>query len=917
MSDYLHPAIIIGLGGSGIEIVRRFRRRFHELYPDTPYVRFFGIDTAPQEVGTQEIPRLLDDEFFWSSRFDPNDYVGSSTIDSRREIKSWWQGYDGLPLQFVAAGAGQRRPVGRLAFFVHFQDIRELLRQSIQQIFDSKTYFDLPDEYKHSLNVYVVASTCGGTGTGMFLDVAHVTRQLAREIQPGKEVKVRGLMLLPSTFIGTGQVPPSVASALRANAFGALTELDYAMSLSVRERTSVTYPGSYSVRRDKPAFDTCYLLGNQSSSGAVFGKFDALLERAGIHMMIELASPLSARGDSRLDNMVSAIRATPDYQGRPRLYSSFAADWLELPSARVHARWSKMFAARLLARLRASGRGPGEERVKAAFSELWHRQSYGHLRRLMDRDGMNPYVPDVSAEEEALRDIPASGRTASELIQGAGVLAAGYKRLLANASAINSGIDESLRAISAELEQAVGELLGVGSLQDGRAFLDRVRSELDQWSMQSTSDRNKVDPGEWLTEFSTRINALTPSVIERMRSARPSFVRQQLEIVEDGINAAREAAVAVLRSRIAAQLLAADGLPVIRHRVELLIERAERTLAVAEGASVVISRSPEPVLPAGLGAFAVTDDRSDAAFHEPERLETLDQQAKAQLATLIEGKEQITAEMLAERLLRSAKKVVGDAAKAYLATLRIPAATVGDRINQLEPFALFTSRWSSTDGSRKIQRLDLIGLPDHMREQRDAVLAAIDPGRRSSAEIAEHADPDRLMMTGQVHGYPLFALAELAECKAAHDATPALEQSLRFTLPELEARRWDVMPMSSDDAARWFSLALSLKRVRRDLQRYGYIAGENGVSVPLGDARDDPSEARRNAREAFADSGYAAVLSRDVEVRVSRDGNAWLRNALKQWLDEQEPQVEQPDYPQEFRTDVERVRNYYRSIQFS
>lgn len=44
--DIVQPALIIGVGGSGIDIVRRFKRRFELLYPETPYVRLLGIDTV-------------------------------------------------------------------------------------------------------------------------------------------------------------------------------------------------------------------------------------------------------------------------------------------------------------------------------------------------------------------------------------------------------------------------------------------------------------------------------------------------------------------------------------------------------------------------------------------------------------------------------------------------------------------------------------------------------------------------------------------------------------------------------------------------------------------------------------------------------------------------------------------------------
>ena len=917
MPNVLHPALIIGLGGSGIEIVRRFKRRFREMYADAPYVRFIGIDTAPQEQERGQVPRLDDEEFFWASRFDPRHYVGSNTIDQHEAIKKWWKGYEGLPLQFIAAGAGQRRPIGRLAFFVHYSDIREQLRRAIQSIFNSNVYFELPDRYKHGINVYIVSSTCGGTGTGMFLDAGRLVRQVATEVQPGKQTRVRALLLLPSAFIGTSQVPPSIGSALQANAFGALTELDYAMSLSVKDRAPADYPNGTRVSQNAAVFDSCYLVGNQSSSGAVYREFDTLLERAAIHMMIELASPLHERGESRLDNMMSNVNARPDYRGRPRQYSSFAADWLELPSARVHARWAKRLAERTVSRFRLPYRGEGERRVKEAFDGLLHRPAYGHLRRLTDRDGMKAYLPDVSAEEDALRDIPEGGRPPVELVQRASALGDAYRRLLDKVTAVDSGAEDSSRSLFIDVHQAAGELLSTGSFQDVRAFLDRVRLELEQWAKQATTDRTRVDAGAWMSDFSSKANEAAPPVFERFKTAKPGYVREQLALVDNAIATAREAAVAGLRLRVARVLLGPDGLPATQNRIDSLRQRVERAYATAEGAQAMISRVPEPAVPAGVDPTALNDRDIDNAFENETRLQILEQQIRAPLASLLEGNDAITTETLSARLLDISSRAVKEVAAAYLATVQVPAEEIGTRVNRLEPFALFTAQWSATSGSRETHRLDMIGAPDHMESRREQIKRAIDPMRRENFEFAFLPDPDRIMLTGQVHGYPLFALAEVAECKHAFDAGAPVERSLRFTLPEPAARRWDIMPLTSDDAMRSFSLALALRRVQSRGQQYRIFASDGTEISDLGPPNEDPASRRKEARVVFADGGLAATIAHEISMRTAKDGDEWLRNALKQWLDEEEGRAANPEYPAEFRADLDRVKNYYRSIQFS
>jgi hypothetical protein len=420
-----------------------------------------------------------------------------------------------------------------------------------------------------------------------------------------------------------------------------------------------------------------------------------------------------------------------------------------------------------------------------------------------------------------------------------------------------------------------------------------------------------------MSEFSSRINAASPPVFERLKSAKPGFVREQLSLVDEAISNARDAAIAALRARVARVLLSPDGLLFATNRIESLRERVERAYAVGEGAQALITRVPEPALPAGVDAAALSDRDIDGAFEDAERLSILEQQVGGPLAALLEGSDAISTESLAGRVFEISSRAVKDVAAAYLATVQVPAEEIGNRVNRLEPFALFTAEWSATDGSRNTQRLDMIGAPDHMESRREQIKRSIEPSRREDFEFAFLPDPDRIMLTGQLHGYPLFALAEVFECKHAFEAGSPIERSLRFTLQEPAARRWDIMPVSSEDAMRWFSLALALKRVQSRGQQYRVFGSDGSEISDLGPPVEDPAIRRKEARMVFADGGLAAAMAHEISMRSAKDGDDWLRNALKQWVDDEETRAANAEYPSEFRSDLERVKSYYRSIQFS
>ena len=82
MPAALQPALIIGLGGSGIEIVRRFRHRLDRDYEDQSHVRFLGVDTDVQKEDRDGVPRLKDGEFIHASNFSPEQYVSANALSN-------------------------------------------------------------------------------------------------------------------------------------------------------------------------------------------------------------------------------------------------------------------------------------------------------------------------------------------------------------------------------------------------------------------------------------------------------------------------------------------------------------------------------------------------------------------------------------------------------------------------------------------------------------------------------------------------------------------------------------------------------------------------------------------------------------------------------------------------------------------
>ncbi|MEI6233873.1 MAG: tubulin-like doman-containing protein [Planctomycetota bacterium] len=253
--------LIIGLGGTGKEILLRIRRRFFLAgCPTQPWVSYLWIDTAASQPAE------------WYARGLPRDYVSNVTkfdadeiydlgvsaqqaFDIQKNPLSWmnvWEWAEpeaiqpALQGQGLENGAKQQPPLGRLALFFHGPKLLSKLAERIEQLQDSKITKkkeDFPAEWNFDVNsgaplkIIIVGSLAGGTGAGCCVDVAGMLRAggqnlvtpLAGFQSALQEAKIYGFFVLPEAFCGD---PESRTWAhfdqnrVRANGYAMMQELE-------------------------------------------------------------------------------------------------------------------------------------------------------------------------------------------------------------------------------------------------------------------------------------------------------------------------------------------------------------------------------------------------------------------------------------------------------------------------------------------------------------------------------------------------------------------------------------------------------------------------------------------------------------------------------------------------------------------
>ncbi|MEZ4640437.1 MAG: tubulin-like doman-containing protein [Caldilineaceae bacterium] len=357
----IYPTLVVGVGGMGTNTVRAVKRRLRKVWGgDTlpGMVQLLALDTEPLVNRLDQEP-LYADEFAYMGKFDATRLVDN--LDNHPEIARWWN-YPSIPLGYIHNGAKQLRPIGRLSFFRNYVTFKRLLETkyaALDKIRDMEMAqnrgFPVMGNYQL---VYVVGSLCGGTGSGMFMDVAHRVRALVRS-----NARVVGIFYLPDV------IEEEITSDLqrrriKANAYAALKELNY---FQETQKFQELYPSEQRPLPDAPyaPFDFIFLVGRTNREGrSLARKADA--ENLAAHLIqLTAISHLSSEILGLEVNVVRERMADPNLpagqvvgerktkSGHFLVYSSFAASALVAPDESLTDFWQRAFVTDVIRRFAA------------------------------------------------------------------------------------------------------------------------------------------------------------------------------------------------------------------------------------------------------------------------------------------------------------------------------------------------------------------------------------------------------------------------------------------------------------------------------------------------------------------------------------------------------------------------------------
>lgn len=249
--------IFIGLGGSGCQTVSQIKEKVYaKRYPTATATksrlqamnddyRFLFIDTDSRDV--EEANKRNRDSFehglvpfispqtdlinlgranpqsiFYEAQQDPDTLINKRILEAcSKELAVK------IPDQPLAFGAGAFRMKSRIAFAHSLSDFQTKLQSAISSLNDVKTV----GGEDCTIFYWIVCSTLGGTGSGIFNDVLYHVNMLHRQIVGDGDPQLVLTMYMPKVYIDQN----ATEEKYTLNAFGVFSEVEAFKSMSYNQ----------------------------------------------------------------------------------------------------------------------------------------------------------------------------------------------------------------------------------------------------------------------------------------------------------------------------------------------------------------------------------------------------------------------------------------------------------------------------------------------------------------------------------------------------------------------------------------------------------------------------------------------------------------------------------------------------------
>ncbi|MDQ3667594.1 MAG: tubulin-like doman-containing protein [Acidobacteriota bacterium] len=899
------PTVVIGLGGTGYEVVLKLKKNFIDTHGTVPpIIRFLTFDTTTNVITSVKArdrsPVTLDpNEQYVVQIPNPAGLLGGDNP----HLEEWWP--RSVPMGAIIAGAGQVRARGRLALFAKSSDIFARIRNAIEGVrliqAEKQAYRDrFLVSNRGGAEVYIVGSLAGGTGSGMFLDTAFIARSFI-----DAQSNITGVLVLPGIFTGRAGT-----QLVQPNAYGALKEIEEFSRLGLDYSFKIRYGGQLEVEAKQPPFDLLYLIDSTNETGNGVREQSELLSLVAQGMHLQIGSQIGTDSANTVDNIKTHLNVVGTVRNRSPKYCSFGVATLTLP-VREYETLEIDAARQLLCDGLLNGVYADQEMEAEVVRFLQdHRLREDEIddviEALSEREGggqMRFPIPPPSIKfdrtaQTMMKQLHVTHRSRMERQAAQGV-ETNYKRLL----------DASLQAIDGWWGRAINRQNG---LNYATRFIEKILVKLEWYQHMMENEAR---------EEQAKMRALNFKPLEeQIEEASGAFFRTEKSVqtacenYKGLVDRESELHLQVARRESAAELYGA-----LRTRIENLLHQCSRIRLNMESALKQLEQN-------FLDASAPRSGESPFEHvlridHDTKRPDILAEEfikwRNDQDGTLAEWTD-LNAETVAREILNFVKErhepLTGLPIDEVLR--RGDPEQVEQNLNQLSRLAVPLWRYREEtiplNNRGVIHSLYLYGVEDaETTILKDPKISSRVPRGENAPSFVSMRDQQRVMLFKVRVGVPLFALHGIEEMERAYnDPDKSVSNHLH--------RDWEsfrgLVPRSGEgDALRWFAIAQApepLGLVTRRGEWY-FIRSKQAKRTDAGELK--LGQGRLNAYTAFEKNrNLIKEVEEAVDMVTRTEGEARINTLLRSYVEQLAAQMSNVDtsIKEQVEREIEEIDRY-------
>lgn len=600
------PTIIIGLGGTGGKIAAALKARLREKQSEMQlqnWIRFLCIDTAnetfeaPRPNFPDEEPIQIErgTEFVRISDVPVNDLLdekkrSQGNDDARQRENSLWRILPPrLTTTHIDQGAQQIRRLGRIALLYHYQRVYSTMAGHVRSLL--RLDVDGNSDRDRRLQVFVICSLSGGTGSGTFIDVAAMARWAA--VSAGhapseRDVDVIGLFMLPEAF---PEINSTGQDRIRANAYAALLDLEYFNQDTASDHAlyNLTLP-QHQVKVSGTPYNQVYLVTSRNRHGTIQNGMAELAPIMADALETMLVTRVGEQHAATLDNVKVALTAY--HRGYRTFYSALGIAKLAYPRVWVQSVFTNVYRQALIERyvlVPPPGDDPIQEDIQA-----WFKKVDGSIREKLVGDIDYMSIPDELYALEGAR--PERIRNLREPLQRAfyntrNRFESEFRTRLSNR--VDTTIAWVRNELQEEIYQQIDRSVMVRRDHESPVIgLLASREWLRQLSQHITTERRKQADNSDLPDYQTVINNQIVNLRRNLAGPFNQTVRRGQSLAQAAnelVNFFTRIAPEALIAQVRVEILAA-----MQSEIDQLLGRVHDALSLWKGEMQLAQRPVQP-----------------------------------------------------------------------------------------------------------------------------------------------------------------------------------------------------------------------------------------------------------------------------------------------------------------------------------